>query len=69
MSIREELTTGQIARRYSAPRYRIEYIIESRGIEPVRRIGIVRLFGRDAQGRIKDALDAINARNARVATA
>lgn len=69
MNTREEMTTGQIAKRYSAPRYRIEYIIESRGIEPVRRIGIVRMFGRDAQRRIKDALDAINARNAPVATA
>ena len=68
MNTREELTTGQIAKRHGVPRYQIEYIIESRGIEPVRRIGIVRLFSRDAQARIKDALDVINARKARVAT-
>lgn len=68
MNTREELTTGQIAKRYGVPRYQIEYILESRGIEPVGRIGIVRLFGRDAQARIKDALDGINARKAAVAT-
>ena len=68
MNTREELTTGQIAKRYGVPRYQIEYIVESRGIDPARRIGIVRLFGRDAQARIKDALDVINARKARVAT-
>ncbi len=68
MNTREEMTTGQIAKRYGVPRYQIDYIIESRGIEPVRRIGIVRLFSRDAQARIKDALDVIIARKARVAT-
>ena len=68
MNTREELTTGQIAKRYGVPRYQIEYIVESRSIEPARRIGIVRLFSRVSQARIKDALDVINARKARVAT-
>ncbi len=68
MNTREELTTGEIAKRHDVPRYKIEYIVESRGIEPARRIGILRLYDSDAQARIKDALDAINARKVRVAT-
>lgn len=61
MNEHNEQTTGQIARRLGAPRYRIEYIIESRGIEPVRRVGITRLFNRDSQALIEAALKDIKA--------
>ncbi|MEE9130610.1 MAG: hypothetical protein V3T84_11380 [Phycisphaerales bacterium] len=62
MSTCAEATTGAIARRLGAPRHRIDYVIETRGIEPVRRIGITRLFDRYAQTRIESALLEISTR-------
>jgi hypothetical protein len=38
------LTVGEIARQAGCPIHRIEYIIRSRGINPVQRAGIARVF-------------------------
>lgn len=38
------LTIGEIARRLGCPIHRIEYIIESRHIQPRQRAGIARVF-------------------------
>lgn len=65
MSTPTEFTTGQIAERFGSPRYRIEYIINSRRIEPVRRLGITRLFDHTAITQIEAALREIRARRDR----
>lgn len=59
MSTPTEFTTGQIAERFGSPRYRIEYVITSRRIKPVRRLGIIRLFDHTAIIQIKAALREI----------
>jgi len=41
------LTIGEIARRLNAPLHRIEYLIRARGIEPVQRAGILRIFSEE----------------------
>lgn len=62
MSNPSEFTTGEIAKQLGAQRYSIEYIIDSRSIEPARRIGITRLFDRAAFAQIESALHEIQAR-------
>lgn len=62
MNENNEVTTGQLAKRFGVPRHHIEYAIDSRGIEAVRRVGIIRLFDRKSQARIGAVLEEIEAR-------
>ncbi len=50
------LTTSQIADELDVSIHRVVYAIKTRGIEPIRRAGIVRLFGRDQVDDIKLAM-------------
>lgn len=54
------LTLGDIARELGEPEHRVKHIINSRRIEPVRRIGIIRLFPATAVGAVRQELDTIN---------
>lgn len=57
MSDNNELwTLSRIAQRLRVERHRIEYLIDSRGIAPVDRAGIVRLFDDNAVARITEEL-------------
>lgn len=40
------VSVGELARELDEPTYRIRYLIESRRMEPVRRLGILRVFSR-----------------------
>lgn len=59
------LTTGQIAERLKMPVHRVEYIIESRNIEPTNRVGNIRVFDEAAVKLIEKAAAKIAADAAR----
>lgn len=59
------LTTGQIAERLKMPVHRVEYIIESRNIEPANRVGNIRVFDEAAVKLIEKAAAKIAADAAR----
>ena len=52
-------TIGEIARRFDVPAHRIEYVVDSRGIEPVGVAGHVRVFDEPAVTRIASELRRI----------
>jgi DNA-binding transcriptional MerR regulator len=41
------LTLSQIAKQAKIPRKRAEYLTQTRGIEPIGRVGITRLYSRE----------------------
>lgn len=57
-------TIGQIADRFEEPPARIAYIISKHRIKPVKRVGIIRLFGEKQIELIKEGLYRIQIRNA-----
>jgi hypothetical protein len=56
----KEPTVGEIARRLNEPLHRIEYVIRSRGIQPARIAGNVRIFSEDHVARITAELRQID---------
>lgn len=64
-----ETTTGQIAKQLGVPKYQIDYIVQTRNIDPVRRLGIVRLFDGNAQILMRKALTEIATQRANRADA
>jgi DNA-binding transcriptional MerR regulator len=52
---------GQLCKKLGVPPHRVEYVIESRGIEPCARAGGARLFDEPALARIAEALREIDA--------
>ena len=56
------LTIGQLAQQLGQPTHRVTYIINSRGIEPVRRAGVIRLFDAGVLDRVQGEMDLIAAR-------
>ncbi len=60
-----EMTTGEMAQAYGVPRYRLDYVIESRQISPCRRQGIVRLFEQVGQDEIREEINRITRRRVR----
>jgi len=55
------LTPGEIARQLDVPTYRVQYVINSRRIQPVFWAGNVRIFSKadaDRVGKIVRELDA-----------
>lgn len=52
-------TVGEIAKKYSQPVHRIEYVIRSRGIEPAYRAGNSRVFSDESVARIGSELKRI----------
>ncbi len=59
------LTVGQIADRLQEPPARVAYIIAKHRLKPVRRVGIIRLFGEMQVAAIRDGLYGIQLRAAR----
>jgi len=55
-------TPGEIARALGVPLHRVTYCLNTRPIQPVRRAGVVRLYGPDAVEAVRKVLDDINAR-------
>lgn len=54
-------TVARIAERLGQPRHRVEYIIETRGICPMDRAGIARVFDPRDVDRIAAELSRIDA--------
>ncbi len=64
-SIDSLVTPGDIARILREPLHRVDYILNTRqGIRPMRRAGIVRLFGPEAVDEVRQEITAINAKRA-----
>lgn len=59
---RQFWTVGAISLRLGQPRWRVNYVIESRKIEPIDRVGGYRLFGYQAVHAIKRAIQDIEQR-------
>jgi len=55
-------SVGEIARRLGHPVHRIEWVIRSRGIQPVSRCGHIRIFSDAAVRFIEEELACIDAR-------
>ncbi|MCP4257847.1 MAG: hypothetical protein GY774_10015 [Planctomycetes bacterium] len=61
--MKDELhTIGQIADLYREPPSRISYIVSKYRLKPVKRVGIIRLFGPEQLKAIKDGLYTIQVR-------
>jgi DNA-binding transcriptional MerR regulator len=58
------LTLPQVAQRLGVPAHRVDYVVESRAIEPAGRLGRYRVYGEAEVERIKAALAEADA-NAR----
>ena len=64
-SIDSLVTPGDIARILREPLHRVDYILNTRqGIRPMRRAGIVRLFGPEAIDEVRQEISAIDAKRA-----
>ena len=62
--ISDAFTVGDIAKALSAPVPTVRYAIERARIEPIARIGITRLFNRDAVEAVRRELQTIRSRTA-----
>jgi hypothetical protein len=62
-------TVARIAEHLGAPRHRVEYVIETRGIRPIGRAGIARVFDASDVDLIGSALARIEAEREGVARA
>ncbi|GMU23387.1 MAG: hypothetical protein AMXMBFR13_34650 [Phycisphaerae bacterium] len=52
-------TIGRIASRLNAPLHKIRYIIQSRDIRPIAKVGALRVWDESAVQRIAHELNAI----------
>ena len=55
------LTLGDVARRKGLPEHIVKYAINSRGIKPVQRAGVIRLYSEDSLPAIESALRSTGA--------
>lgn len=53
------LTTGQIAEKLNIPVWKVQYLLNSRGIKPDQRVGHLRAFLPTILNRLKAELDAM----------
>jgi len=60
----ELVTPGEIAAALGESVIRVRYVLDSRQFQPVRRAGIVRLFGPDAIDDVRQEITAIDAKRA-----
>jgi|GEM_PF-1442717 len=49
-------TVARIAEYLGVQRHRVEYVLDSRGIEPIDRAGIARVYSEDAVDRVASEL-------------
>lgn len=57
------LTVGQIAKKLSCPIWQVQYLLKSRGIKPICRVGVLRLFPPNIVNVLQRELDAVNKRH------
>ena len=62
MSTETFVTVREIAETLGRSVYSVRYAVDSRGIEPARRAGLVRLFDTSAINATRDALVEIDAK-------
>ena len=62
MTIEDARTVGQIARELGEPEHRVKHIVNSRQIESLGRVGIIRLFDPGVVDQVRAELEAIDAR-------
>lgn len=55
-------SVGDIGRKLNVPAHRVDYVIKSRGVRPVARIGGWRVFDRDGAERITRGVAEIERR-------
>ena len=60
------VTTGEIATTLGRSVYQVRYAVDSRGIRPVGRAGLVRVFDRSAVEAVRKALHEIDERRGTV---
>lgn len=58
------LTVGVIADKLGCPIHRVEYLIRSRGIQPVQRAGNFRVFSQEALSLLQKEQDKVRSRTA-----
>ncbi len=61
------LTTGQVAQQANIPLWKAQYLIKTRGIKPIGRAGVMRMFSPDVVGVLRSELHSIQAKKERVA--
>jgi len=49
-------TVARIAEKLKVQRHRVEYVLDSRGIEPIGRAGIARIYSEDTVDRVASEL-------------
>lgn len=54
-------TVARIAEHLGVPRHRVEYVIETRGIRPIDRAGIARVFDAEHVALIASVITRIDA--------
>jgi hypothetical protein len=59
-------TPGVIAAELDAPLSRIRYVLRKRGIKPIGRAGVLRLYDRSAVEAVRDALREMDQRRGAV---
>jgi hypothetical protein len=64
--VKQIWTLGDIARQLAVPQHRIVYVINSRGIEPIGRVGNLRVFGPSAVDAVGEELSRIDERRKQV---
>lgn len=55
------LTLGQIAKQLDVPTHRVKYAIDMAKIEPLMRVGILRVWPSNVIDRVKTELERISA--------
>jgi hypothetical protein len=58
-------TVGEIARRLSVPIHRVEYVVRSRNLTGIGRVGNLRVFSESDVGYIASELARINSKRER----
>jgi hypothetical protein len=56
MARQELFTLTEIARTLGVERHRVDYVVSAYEVEPVRRVGIARLFDRTGLEQVKRSL-------------
>ena len=56
------LTVGQLAAECDVPHHRLTYALKAAGIQPVQRVGILRVWSADQLPQIREAVERIASR-------
>lgn len=56
------LTPGRLAEALDVPLHRVQHVLKTRDIRPIARAGTLRLYNKAAVDRVREELDAMDAR-------